>query len=77
VHRPNMGTNRSAQTSVDKSLTEACFAIRNIRMQEIETDTSEKKVWTEPEWNSTVVSEITQMNGGVGGDGGGPGNSQS
>jgi hypothetical protein len=46
-------------------------------MQEIETDTSEKKVWTEPEWNSTVVSEITQMNGGMGGDGGGPGNSQS
>jgi hypothetical protein len=65
-----MGTNRSAQTSVDKSLTEACFAIRNIRMQEIETDTSEKKVWTDPEWNSAVVSEITQMNATAGGDGG-------
>jgi hypothetical protein len=46
-------------------------------MQEIETDTSEKKVWTDPEWNSAVVSEITQMNGGVGGDGGMGANSAS
>lgn len=65
-----MGTNRSAQTSVDKSLTEACFAIRHARMENIETDTSEKKIWTEPEWNSAVVSEITQMNFLAGGDGG-------